>query len=107
MSHETHRSLENDGYRTLLFTPSAAVESVLLQSRRGALNQNRFPDLVRAAADLPDGLVLDGELVVWVEGRMSFEAVQRRTASGTGFRMAGCAQTGFLGEPATVARAHQ
>ncbi|MGV9318222.1 ATP-dependent DNA ligase [Streptomyces sp. NPDC003660] len=71
-----------DGYRTLLFTPSAEIESVLLQSRRGALLQNRFPDLVRAAAALPDGLVLDGELVVWVEGCMSFEAVQRRTAAG-------------------------
>ncbi|MGW4289627.1 ATP-dependent DNA ligase [Streptomyces sp. NPDC004673] len=71
-----------DGYRTLLFTPSVSVESVLLQSRRGALIQHRFPDLVRAAEALPAGLVLDGELVVWVQDRMSFDAVQRRAAAG-------------------------
>ncbi|AJP00204.1 hypothetical protein TU94_00135 [Streptomyces cyaneogriseus subsp. noncyanogenus] len=56
---------------------------LLLQSRHGSLMQSRFPDLVRAAADLPDGgLVLDGELVVWAGGRMSFEALQRRAVSG-------------------------
>ncbi|WP_318275328.1 ATP-dependent DNA ligase [Streptomyces pharetrae] len=53
-----------------------------MQSRRGSLMQSRFPDLVAAAADLSDGLVLDGELVVWVKGRMSFEALQRRAVSG-------------------------
>ncbi|MFJ4007362.1 ATP-dependent DNA ligase [Streptomyces sp. NPDC090023] len=72
-----------DGYRGLIFTASAAVDSVQIQSRRGALLQSRFPDLVRAAAALPDGLVLDGELVVWDENRMSFEAVQRRAAAGS------------------------
>ncbi|MGI5484871.1 hypothetical protein [Streptomyces lavendofoliae] len=43
-----------------------------------------------AAADLPDGLVLDGEQVVWVEGRLSFEALQRRAVSGgrTAIRLA-------------------
>ncbi|MFF9819890.1 hypothetical protein [Streptomyces sp. NPDC014006] len=61
-----------DGYRALLFTGP-----VRLQSRRGSLIQARFPELVRAAADLPDGLVLDGELVVWAGYRVSFEALQR------------------------------
>ncbi|MFF9113902.1 ATP-dependent DNA ligase [Streptomyces sp. NPDC014805] len=42
----------------------------------------RFPELVQAAADLPDGLVLDGELVVWTGEGMSFEALQRRAAAG-------------------------
>ncbi|MEV5731312.1 ATP-dependent DNA ligase [Streptomyces pharetrae] len=74
--------MEKDGYRALLFTVSPAPGPLLLQSRRGSLMQSRFPELVDAAADLPGGLVLDGELVVWVEGQMSFEALQRRAVSG-------------------------
>ncbi|GHB83837.1 hypothetical protein GCM10010347_63420 [Streptomyces cirratus] len=44
-----------------------------MQTRRGTLIQDRFPDLV-AAGQLPDGLVLDGELVVWdtAASRLSF-----------------------------------
>ncbi|MFJ3914425.1 DNA ligase-like domain-containing protein [Streptomyces vinaceus] len=56
---------------------------MLVQTRRGPLLQDRFPDLVAAAEQqLPHGLVLDGELVVWdtEEGRLSFEALQRRGA---------------------------
>lgn len=49
-----------DGYRALLFTPSPAVRGVRLQTRRGSLIEPRFPDLVRAAAVLPAGWVLDG-----------------------------------------------
>ncbi|MFJ3159714.1 DNA ligase-like domain-containing protein [Streptomyces kanasensis] len=44
--------------------------------------QSRFPALVAAAGHLPDGLVLDGELVVWADGRMPFEALQRRAVPG-------------------------
>ncbi|THA53271.1 ATP-dependent DNA ligase [Streptomyces sp. A1136] len=71
-----------DGYRALLFTPTGAAGQLLVQTRRGTLIQNSFPDLV-AAAQLPDGLVLDGELVVWdtAAGRLSFEGLQRRTAA--------------------------
>lgn len=71
-----------DGYRALVFTAWPAPGPVLVQSRRGSLMQSRFPDLVDAATDLPDGLVLDGELVVWAGHRMSFEALQRRAVSG-------------------------
>lgn len=40
---------------------------------------DRFPDVEAAAAqELPDGVVLDGELVVMVDGRLSFDALQRR-----------------------------
>ncbi|MEW1635286.1 hypothetical protein AB0469_14525 [Streptomyces sp. NPDC093801] len=45
---------------------------------------DRWPDLVAAAAgQLPHGLVFDGEPVVWdaEEGRLSFEALQRRAAA--------------------------
>ncbi|WP_308307687.1 ATP-dependent DNA ligase [Streptomyces sp. ISL-10] len=71
-----------DGYRALLFNPNRAGGAVLLQSRRGSLIQRHFPDLVAAARQLPDGLVLDGELVVWSGDRLSFEALQRRAVSG-------------------------
>ncbi|MEU9083425.1 ATP-dependent DNA ligase [Streptomyces sp. NPDC048357] len=72
-----------DGHRTILFTPAGTGGRVLIQTRRGSLVQDRFPDLVAAAAQLPDGLVLDGELVVWdtAAGRLSFEALQRRAAA--------------------------
>jgi hypothetical protein len=73
-----------DGYRALAFTLWSAPGPLLVQSRRGSLMQSRFPELVDAAADLPDGLVLDGELVVWVEGR-----IRSRRSSGEWFPAAG------------------
>ncbi|MFF9011160.1 RNA ligase family protein [Streptomyces goshikiensis] len=72
-----------DGHRALLFTPAGAGGAVVVQTRRGALVQDRWPDLVAAAeTQLPHGLVLDGEVVVWdtEAGRLSFEALQRRAA---------------------------
>ncbi|MGW4345269.1 ATP-dependent DNA ligase [Streptomyces sp. NPDC004690] len=71
-----------DGYRVLLLTPGSGSEQVLLQTRRGAFIQARFPDLVQAAAALPGDLILDGELVVLEGEHLSFEALQRRAASG-------------------------
>ncbi|MGW7064801.1 ATP-dependent DNA ligase [Streptomyces sp. NPDC054904] len=72
-----------DGHRLLVFTPPGPGGRVLLQTRRGSLIQDRFPDLVAAAEQLPYGLVLDGELLVWdtEAGRLSFEALQRRAAA--------------------------
>ncbi|MEU9005269.1 hypothetical protein [Streptomyces sp. NPDC048551] len=68
----------------LLLTRAGPGGRVLLQTRRGSLIQDRFPDLVAAAGQLPGGLVLDGELLVWdtEAGRLSFEALQRRAAAG-------------------------
>ncbi|MFB6583202.1 hypothetical protein ACFCYC_38315 [Streptomyces sp. NPDC056402] len=67
----------------MLFTPAGPGGRLFLQTRRGSLVQDRFPDLVSAAGQLPDGLVLDGELGVWdtAVGRLSFEALQRRAAA--------------------------
>ncbi|MEE1751257.1 ATP-dependent DNA ligase [Streptomyces sp. SP18CS02] len=63
--------------------PPALPGRLLLQTRRVSLVQDRFPDLIAAAEQLPDGLVLDGELVAWdtAAGRLSFEALQRRAAA--------------------------
>ncbi|MEU7068118.1 RNA ligase family protein [Streptomyces sp. NPDC046161] len=75
-----------DGYRALVFTPAGAGGRVLLQTRRGALVRGAFPDLVTAAEQLPAGLVLDGELLVWDAGAgaLSFEGLQRRAAARAG-----------------------
>ncbi|KMO93795.1 ATP-dependent DNA ligase [Streptomyces roseus] len=73
-----------DGHRALLFTPPVPGGPALIQTRRGSMVQDRFPDLVAAALEqLPPGLVLDGELLVWdpEAGALSFEALQRRAAA--------------------------
>ncbi|WP_445270424.1 ATP-dependent DNA ligase [Streptomyces sp. DSM 41634] len=73
-----------DGHRAILFTPAMPGGRVVVQTRRGSLVQDRFPDLVAAAErQLPGGLVLDGELLVWdaEAGRLSFEGLQRRAAA--------------------------
>ncbi|MFI6006089.1 hypothetical protein ACIA98_37890 [Streptomyces sp. NPDC051366] len=73
-----------DGHRTILFTPAGPGGRLLLQTRRGSLVQDRFADLVAAAEQLPEGLVLDGSSSSGTPrpgGRLSFEALQRRAAA--------------------------
>ncbi|MFF8902901.1 hypothetical protein ACF082_36180 [Streptomyces lydicus] len=67
-----------DGYRCLLARhPDGRVE---LNSRRGTALAVAFGDIASAALrDLPEeGVLLDGELVVWHEGRLAFDRLQRR-----------------------------
>ncbi|MFJ8164148.1 hypothetical protein ACIRBY_24910 [Streptomyces sp. NPDC096136] len=67
-----------------MFTAAGPGGALVVQTRRGALVQDRWPDLVASAeAQLPAGLVLDGELVVWdtEAGALSFGALQRRAAA--------------------------
>jgi DNA ligase-1 len=48
-------------------------------SRGEELVTDRFPELVEAAALLPDGTVIDGELLPWQDGRpLGFAQLQRR-----------------------------
>lgn len=68
-----------DGYRALLFVDGGAGR---IQSRRRHDITGSFPEVAAAACDqLPSGLVLDGELVVWVDDRLEFSEVQHRLAS--------------------------
>ncbi|MFD5036326.1 hypothetical protein ACFWNI_04320 [Streptomyces sp. NPDC058377] len=46
---------ELDGFRALLCTPLHAGDPVLLQTRRGALVQDRLPGLTTAARSFPSG----------------------------------------------------
>ncbi|MEU5807318.1 ATP-dependent DNA ligase [Streptomyces sp. NPDC047718] len=78
-----------DGHRLVVVrTP----EDVLLQARSGRIVTSAFPDLVAAARQLPPDTVLDGEVVVWSEGRTDFALVQRRAAA-TAARAAVLAQS--------------
>jgi DNA ligase-1 len=52
-----------------------------LWSRGEELINAGFPDLIAAAADLPDGTVLDGEVIVWPQGEdrpQPFALLQKR-----------------------------
>ncbi len=66
-----------DGIRSQLLRRGGDVH---LWSRGEELITERFPELVRAAASLlPDGVVLDGEILAWREGRpLPFAVLQRR-----------------------------
>ncbi|MEV5864302.1 ATP-dependent DNA ligase [Streptomyces sp. NPDC052071] len=76
-----------DGFRALLYTPLHTGDPVLVQTRRGSLVQDRFPDLTAAACSLPNGLVLDGELAVLDHhNQLSFTALQRRATAGRNAR---------------------
>ncbi|MEB3321299.1 MAG: ATP-dependent DNA ligase, partial [Synechococcaceae cyanobacterium] len=67
-----------DGIRgQLLHRPGAA----LLWSRGEELLNDGFPELIELAAALPPGTVLDGEILVWPQGRqkpLPFAVLQRR-----------------------------
>jgi ATP-dependent DNA ligase len=67
-----------DGYRALVFVDSGGAR---VQSRRGYDITTAFPDIAAAAAaQLPSGSVIDGELLVWREGSPDFAGLQRRLA---------------------------
>ncbi|MBT2482276.1 ATP-dependent DNA ligase [Streptomyces sp. ISL-94] len=67
-----------DGHRMVVVRSEA---DVALQARSGRIVTSAFPDLAAAALQLPAGTVLDGEVVVWHEGRTDFALVQRRAAA--------------------------
>ncbi|MEU5241662.1 ATP-dependent DNA ligase [Streptomyces lydicus] len=67
-----------DGFRAFLARPAGGPAQ--LRSRRGTSLTVAFGDIAAAAErDLPDeSLVLDGELLIWADGRLRFERLQRR-----------------------------
>jgi bifunctional non-homologous end joining protein LigD len=67
-----------DGYRAVV---GAAGGVVRARSRRGLDLLRPFPEI--AGAEIPDGVVVDGEIVAFDdEGRPSFSSLQRRTGFG-------------------------
>jgi ATP-dependent DNA ligase len=65
-----------DGYRALVGRWSDG--RVLIRSRSGGDLTGAFPEIAAAAASLPKDTALDGELVVWENGRLAFERLQQR-----------------------------
>lgn len=65
-----------DGFRCLLFKRG---DQVRLQSRNGKDLSASFPEIVRAAARLPN-CVLDGELIALLDGRQHFDSLLARLA---------------------------
>jgi len=65
-----------DGFRCLVFRSGDAVE---LQSKSGKPLARYFPEIVEAAlAMAADRFVVDGELVIPLDGALSFDALQMR-----------------------------
>jgi ATP-dependent DNA ligase len=65
-----------DGYRAILERTSAGCR---VWSRNGAALAEGFPEIVQAALEqLEPGTVIDGELVVWRDGRLDFGALAPR-----------------------------
>jgi ATP-dependent DNA ligase len=64
-----------DGYRLVV----VHGDELRLWSRNGTDLSDRFPDVVAAAEEqIPRGTVVDGEVVVWADGRLSFDHLQQR-----------------------------
>jgi ATP-dependent DNA ligase len=65
-----------DGFRSLIFRDG---DRVRIQSKAGKPLERYFPDVVEAARALPaDRFVLDGEIVIPVDGRLSFDELLLR-----------------------------
>jgi DNA ligase-1 len=65
-----------DGIRAQLIRRAGEV---FLWTRGEELVTDRYPEVIGAAGALPDGCVIDGELLPWKDGRvMPFAALQRR-----------------------------
>src|SRR4051812_1919454 len=65
-----------DGFRTIVFRDG---DDVQLQSRNGRPMNRYFPDIVEQALALPaERFVLDGEMVVTVDGVQEFDLLSQR-----------------------------
>ena len=65
-----------DGFRTIVFRDGDAVR---LQSRGGKPMNRYFPEVVEHVAGLPgDRLILDGELIIVIDGVQEFDLLSQR-----------------------------
>lgn len=69
-----------DGFRLVIVRD----DTVTLWSRQGKDLTQHFPDLARAAEQIPHGYVIDGEVVIWTKDHLDFDSLQARlTTSST------------------------
>ncbi|KOX16115.1 hypothetical protein ADL05_12970 [Nocardiopsis sp. NRRL B-16309] len=66
-----------DGFRT-----RAGTAPTRIVSRSDEVTDRRWPELVAALETLPGGLLMDGEIVCWLDGGLSFDALLRRNSVG-------------------------
>ncbi|MGW6214858.1 ATP-dependent DNA ligase [Streptomyces sp. NPDC055109] len=58
-----------DGFRAIVSrNPAGTVE---IRSRQGTLLNSGFPEITAPARDLPP-VILDGEIVIWHDGRLAW-----------------------------------
>lgn len=70
-----------DGYRASV---TVTLDRLRIESRRGTNLTALFPEVARGAeAELSDLVVLDAELVIFQDGRLSFDSLQERMARGS------------------------
>jgi bifunctional non-homologous end joining protein LigD len=67
-----------DGYRALAGSDSTGVT---LWSRHGNVFTNQFPQLADACEHLPPDTLLDGEIVAFKDGRISFNLLHHRSSA--------------------------
>jgi len=68
--------LKWDGYRAVIIREGRRTR---IWSRQGKGLSDRFPDILTTiAAQISGDCVIDGELVVWDQDRLSFGALQQR-----------------------------
>ncbi len=81
-----------DGFRALAFRDGDAVDLV---GKSGKPLGRYFPEVLETLRRLPlDRFIVDGELLIEIEGRLSFDALQMRLH----LRRAGC-ESSPLGRP--------
>lgn len=74
--HEWQAEWKWDGIRAQVIK---RVGEVFIWSRGEDLVTDRFPEIAEATSQLPDGTVLDGEILPWRDGRvLPFTELQRR-----------------------------
>ncbi|XXZ47381.1 hypothetical protein AAGT00_00015 (plasmid) [Streptomyces cavourensis] len=73
-----HFEIKVDGHRMVL---RLTGDGVVLYSRTGRVITSQWMDLAVPAMQLPPGVTLDGEAVIWQNGRLDFGAVQARASS--------------------------
>ncbi|MEV8027617.1 ATP-dependent DNA ligase [Cellulosimicrobium funkei] len=83
MTRSTRQHPASEVQSTCRAAASVQDGGVRLWSRRGTDMSATFPEIVAALeAQLDPGIVLDGELVVWQDGRLAFEVLQERMGRG-------------------------
>ncbi|MGW1468478.1 ATP-dependent DNA ligase [Streptomyces sp. NPDC002308] len=73
-----HYEPKYDGHRAAM---ARTVDTVRLYARSGRIVTSHWMDLATAGMALEPGTLLDGEIVIWRDGRLDFGAVQARAAS--------------------------